>query len=274
MTHQRFFFSFSNLLRRLSPRGRFFSTGVQVSDLGVTPSQTDTTDVGPGLSERTLPDPTRKSLVFSLSLFVLLPLLAALPAMAEKSPYKAGDTVVISGNVNDLSGDPIANLDIILEAARRGFALRPFGRAKKEIARQTTKTDDQGNFHLEWTYERRFNFFELIATVEVIEGGKARLQIVDRLDITKELQKGSPVNVEFILADTSFLNSLRSFLSVTSSDDEQRVYRERGRPNRVDRLETPDHIESSWWYFSQGRVLRFRDGVLFSEEEFPPVVSP
>ncbi len=215
-----------------------------------------------------------KSLLTALPFFLLILILAALPATAEKSPFEKGDIVVIEGNVNDLSGQPIANLDIILETAKRGFSLRPFGRAKKEIARKTTTTDEHGDFQLEWTYEPRFNFFELLATVEVIEEGKARLQILDRLEITRMLKQGSPVSVSFTLEDTSFLNSLRSFLSVTSSDDERRIYRERGRPNRVDRLESPEFTESSWWYFSQGRVLRFRDGVLFSEEEFPPVKSP
>lgn len=219
-------------------------------------------------------EPSVKLPRFAFFALLLILIFAASAATAEKNPYTKGDIVVIEGTVNDLSGQPIADLDIILETAKRGLSLRPFGRAKKEIARQTTKTDDQGRFRLEWTYEPRFNFFELLATVEVIEDGKTRLQILERMDITRTLKLGSPVSVAFILEDTSFLNSLRSFLSVTSSDDERRIYRERGRPNRVDRLESPEFTESSWWYFSQGRVLRFRDGVLFSEEEFPPVKSP
>jgi hypothetical protein len=79
------------------------------------------------------------------------------------------------------------------------------------------------------------------------------------------------VAVPVSLQDTTFLTNLRTFLAAADTADEQRVYRQTGKPDRVDSMKHPDREESAWWYFALGKVYRFRDGRLDRVEDFPPV---
>jgi hypothetical protein len=66
------------------------------------------------------------------------------------------------------------------------------------------------------------------------------------------------------------VRTLRAFVDSIDSDDERRVYREQGKPDRVE-ARTGAADEAAWWYFESGRVYRFRDGALVATESFDPV---
>ena len=206
------------------------------------------------------------------SLFLILATFVA-PASeaARNSPYQAGETVRVTGVVHDGEGRPIADLEVVLEAARLGFHVGPFGRAPREVVRGATKTDANGEFSLQWGWNPRFDRFELVLAVPY-QGPEGReLHVLKREDVTRRVLQGSPVAVPTVLEDTSFLENLRSFLAELDTPDERRVYQEAGRPDKVETTRFPDRTESSWWYFEAGKVFRFRDGVLTSTRTFDPV---
>jgi len=74
-----------------------------------------------------------------------------------------------------------------------------------------------------------------------------------------------------VVSDADFVRNLREFLATISSEDERRVHRQMGEPDKVERIDYPDHREVSWWYFESGKVYRFRDGRLEQIEPFDPV---
>ena len=196
---------------------------------------------------------------------------ASTPAVGARFPYEAGDAVTIQGVVTDGAGTPLDDLEVVLEASRLGVGIYPPGQRKREIVTGSTRTNAAGEYGLELTWNRRFNHFELVVGVPVASPQGEILQELARVDVTRRLKQGSPVAVPVTLEDTAFLTTLREFLAALRTADEHRVYRETGKPDRVDRVKYPDRDESAWWYFRHGKVFRFRDGRLDRVEDFPPV---
>jgi hypothetical protein len=195
----------------------------------------------------------------------------ARPRLGERFPYESGERVVVQGVVADGTGAPLADLDVVLEASNAGLGIYPPGRRKRQVTTGGTRTDARGAYALELTWNGRFDHFELVVGTPVATPPGETLQELSRVDITRRVRQGSPVAVPVTLQDTTFLSNLRAFLASLQTADEQRVYRETGKPDRVDDVRFPDREETAWWYFRLGKVFRFNDGRLEKVEDFPPV---
>ena len=196
---------------------------------------------------------------------------ASTPAVGGRFPYDAGDAVTIQGVVADAAGKRLDDLQVVLEASRLGVGVYPPGQRKREIVTGSTRTDREGQYGLELTWNGRFNHFELVVGVPVATPQGEVLQELSRQDITRRVRQGTPVAIPVTLEDTAFLTTLREFLASLRTQDEQRTYRETGKPDRVDRVKYPDREETAWWYFRLGKVYRFSDGRLQRVEDFAPV---
>jgi hypothetical protein len=212
------------------------------------------------------------STLAALSLALLaLPGCAAHASLRSTAPYDSGQSVTVQGVVNDGGGRALGDLRVTLEASRLRFAVYPWGHHKREVVTGSAQTTARGEFGLQFPWNDRFNHFELVVGVPVSTPGGEELLELSRQDITRRVLQGSPVAVPVTLADTSFLDTLRSFLASLKTTEEHQAYREAGRPDRVDRVTYPDHLETAWWYFRQGKVYRFRDGHLEKVDTFAPV---
>jgi len=202
-----------------------------------------------------------------------LMLLLAVPAFAAR--YQQGERVQVTGIVTGRDGRPLPGIRVSLEASRSYFSLRQLRKtAADDVRRVSALTNAQGEYTVEWPWDSYFNHFELVSGVPVRKGKQDRVEELAREDVTKRLLAGSPVVVSPVIENTKFLDSLNQFLAMVRSADEQRTYEEMGRPDRVQRLQYPDHVEDSWWYFESGRVYRFRDGRLEQVVPFTPVPAP
>jgi hypothetical protein len=197
--------------------------------------------------------------------------LGALPAAASQYPYETGETVHITGIVTDADGRRLEGLEVILEASRLGVQVWPPGRVHRDVVRGSVRTDERGEFALDFTWSWRYNQFELLVAVPVRGPEGERLHILETVELNRRLREGSPVAVPVTLSDTRFLTNLRDFIASLDTSDQRRIYQERGKPDRVDRVQLSGRLEVSWWYFEQGKVYRFADGTLAKVEEFDPV---
>lgn len=200
---------------------------------------------------------------------VLVAALAAAPLAA--TPYEKGDHVVITGIVTDAGGLPIDDVQVTLEASRSYFDLRHFARATKDTTRLSAVTNDRGEYGIEWLWDGYYNFFELVVSIPVRKPGGEQTRELDRVDITRRIERGSPVVTSLVVEDSAFLKTMRAFIASLQTDDERRVYGEMGNPDKVERVDYSDRREASWWYFESGKVYRFRDGKLVQIVPFDPV---
>lgn len=215
----------------------------------------------------------RRLVLAPLPLWLLLEVVllgAVSPAFAAR--YQQGEKVQVTGIVTSRDGRPIEGLRVALEVSRSYFSLRQFRRTQADdIRRVSAVTNAKGEYSVEWPWDSYFNHFEIVAGAPVRKGKEDRLEELAREDVTRRLLAGSPVVVSPVIENTKFLDSLRQFLAMVRSSDERRTYEEMGKPDKVQRLEYPDHVEDSWWYFESGRVYRFRDGRLEQVVPFTPV---
>jgi hypothetical protein len=206
-----------------------------------------------------------------VSLVVLLALAFALSGPLLAARYAQGERVQVTGLVSDKQGQPLPNLRVVLEASRSYFSFREFRRAQKEVRRVSTMTNAKGEYTLVWPWDSYFNRFELVVGVPVRKTQGERVEELARQDVTQRLLAGNPAVVTLAVENTRFLESLRAFVASVQSEDERRVYDEMGKPDEVKRVQYPDHVEASWWYFESGKVYRFRDGRLEQVVPFDPV---
>jgi hypothetical protein len=209
-----------------------------------------------------------------VALVTAFALAAAAAAVAPALAHGNGDKVEITGVVTGPDGRPLDGVQVQLEASRSEFSFRRFQRVTTHTARLTALTDEGGRYTLEWPWNSYFNSFELAVGVPVRRPGGERFEALERVDITQRIKKASPVVVAVVVQNAEFVAALRKFLAGIDSEDERRVYRDLGKPDKVEeRVDAAGggRAEATWWYFESGQAYRFRDGVLEGVDRFDPV---
>lgn len=201
---------------------------------------------------------------------LVLALCPAAPAAAA-SPYATGDRVQVTGQITDRQGQPLSDVRVVLEVSRSYFDLRQLRTDRKDVRRVTAATNARGEYALEWPWDPYFNTFELLVGVPVRKGQDDKLEVLAREDLTKRLERGSPVVASPVVDNAALVSKVRDFVGDLSSEDERRVYQEMGKPDEVKRLVLPDSEEASWFYFDRGRMYRFLDGRLEQVVPFDPI---
>jgi hypothetical protein len=197
---------------------------------------------------------------------VLLPI----PSHAA-APYDQGQRIQFTGLVSDPQGQPLAGVQVVLEASRTYFSMRHLRREQVETRRVKGTTNERGEYLLEWPWDSYFNHFEIAVGVPVRKARTEQLQELERVDVTRRAMAGAPVVAAVVVQNAAFIRHLRDFIASVRTDDQHRVYDEMGRPDKVETVQYPGWAEVSWWYFETGRVYRFRDGRLEQVVPFDPV---
>lgn len=209
--------------------------------------------------------------ILPLLALCLLLIAVASPASAAK-PYRRGETVRIQGSVVDAAGQPLADLTVVLVAAKKKLALGSLERREEGVARVVTKTDSRGRFDFDWEWNPYYNAFRLQAEMKArTDEGRVERQVLERVDLTRRIRQGDPVVVSLEIDDASGFRDREAFLAGLRSDDQREVYEQMGKPDRVERLELARGEEVAWWYFAIGKSYHFLDGRLQDVMDFDPV---
>lgn len=218
------------------------------------------------------PRPTALARLARLVEVALLGLLLATglaaPAAAD---HEQGTRVEVTGLVTDLDGRPLPDVRVVLRQVRETFAVFKFRRIDERTTPITTTTNARGEYSITFPYDDFYNRFELVAGVPVRGPEGERLSELAKTDVTRRVQRDTPVVATLVVENVAFVESLREFLAQIDTADERRIYTEDGRPDKVEIQRFPDRIETAWWYFGTGRVHRFVDGRLERTERFDPV---
>lgn len=235
-----------------------------------------------------------------LSRLTFVAVLAALPtaSLEARGPYSEGEEIEITGTAIDEDGGAVVGAMIVLRASRVGWSFRAInledkGRTVKDTTERSTRTDANGRFTIPWRWHDYYNRFELLAGTASERGGKTMFAQKARIDLTSRIRQGSPVVTSFTLAPSSGSSRVASppptpappraqaparpssaaerFNEAASSDDERRILREMGQPDRVEVFDGPAAQEVTWWYFRLGKAYRFVDGDLDEVSSFEPV---
>ena len=207
------------------------------------------------------------------------------PPAPDRSDYRPGQTLVFTGKVIDIAGEPLPGITMVLEISRNeptlGQRLNPVRILRRDGATGSPtlhvlgETGADGVFRIEWQWARRYDTFAVVAALPMRQRGE-ELDPLHRVDVSLKVDGSPSVEVPIELEETPLLAWARKFFhpDERATADERRVYQEMGRPDRVDAGIAQYDPDSSWWYFEVGRVYRFEDGRLAQVEHFEPVRSP
>ncbi len=175
----------------------------------------------------------------------------------------------IAGHIVDQQGRPLAGVTVILEVSRTAFSLRHLQQETGSVLRLPTHTDAQGYFRFDWTWQRHYNVFQLADRPRGDLRRQARLRDGAPPRPLGRNRETAPSDLKLTVTETGYLYWLRRLLGGQATTDEQRLYRENGRPGRID-----DYSDgkSAWWYFEAGKVYRLASGVLEQTQSFTPIV--
>jgi hypothetical protein len=241
-----------------------------------------------------------------LAVTAALALTPAVPAAA--AGYRQGEYITVRGRVVDLEGRPVPGVTVLLEPSRREFKLfqRKKNREQTDRLQVPTETDDAGEYTFEWRWDPFYDTFELAIATPSVSGAQKSYEVLHRTDFTDRMMASSPVVVELEVEDPSRFSGSRRWMpppvtstdlrrppsepvrpgppprpperrteaepsSLGSTDDERRILNEMGRPDQVDSHQRLAGIETSWWYFEDGKVYHFLDGKLGQVMHFDPV---
>lgn len=210
--------------------------------------------------------------------------LAARPAAATSN----GETVHLTGEVQDAQGRPVPGLLVTLSASRSYWSVRRMRSAEASPRTVRTTTDERGRYVLDWPWDDYYNRFELQAGLPVRRAHGDEVEVLAREDVSERLTGPSaessagssggravegqgPVVTPLKVKDADYVRRVRRFVAGLQSADERRVYDEMGHPDEVKEVRYPDHDEVSWWYFESGKAYRFEGGTLAQVVPFDPV---
>lgn len=198
--------------------------------------------------------------------------IGVLTVWAAPAPaHQTGDRVQVTGIVTAPGGEPIADLKVVLVRSRETFDIRRFRRTQKKVNRISAVTSSRGEYTIEWPWDKYYNRYDLVVGIPVQTPNGETLRVLEEVDLTRRLQKGSPVVSSIVVEKADYVTSLRAFLAQIDTENEREVYERSGKPDKVETVQYPDRDESAWWYFALGKVYRFDNGVLKTVEEFDPV---
>lgn len=192
-----------------------------------------------------------------------------------RSPhYQVGEVVVVTGVVTNAASEPLADVEVLLTATNNEYDYLRF-RKKTPIEKKAgARTTEDGGFELQWPWNKAYDRFELEVGVTVAKPGGEDFHVLHAEDLSKRMRHGSPVVSTIRLEDTEFLTSFQEFRAQIEPGAQEEVYRDAGKPDKVQRRVLPNRTETDWWYFEVGKVYRFSDGELDEVEEFEPVINP
>lgn len=199
------------------------------------------------------------------------------PMATADALHRKGDHVLFSGQVTGADGKPVGNVTVLLELSRDSFSWKRFRQVKKNTLRIPVKATVDGQYFHDWRWDGYYNTFELAVAVPSQLSDGDDYEILHRTDVTDTVLAGHrpqgtdrsiPVVTQLVIEGPGDLEWLRGLLDGTAGAEEHRIFREMGRPDRVD---THDGGATAWWYFEAGKVFRFRDGALEQVEHFEPI---
>ncbi len=231
------------------------------------------------------------------------------PAAADS--FRRGEYITIRGHVTSLDGAPLAGVTVLLEPSRRAFRLskmfQPKHRREQTDRLQIpTVSGGDGVYSFEWRWDPYYNTFELAIAVPRESGDQKSYEVLHRTDFTDRMMDGSPVEVTLEVEDPSRLSATRPWSPTTGgappppsfeaprppagtsgsaaitdtadaeakSSDERRILDEMGSPDQIDSHQRLAGLETSWWYFEEGKVYHFLNSELSQVMHFDPIPSP
>jgi len=184
------------------------------------------------------------------------------------------ETRVVTGQVTDDSGAPVAGNPVLLVARSlklSALRLEYDERGRREVR---TVTDAQGRFRIEFAPANLGNNFFLFF-YDVTGFDRIKYRRPEPLDITERLSRDQAVVVNHVLQfEPSWAEVTRQMAYFGAESDRSRILRQHGLPDKRDVPAAAGAEPEVWWYYADGVNYWFVGDRLTRTSQFPPMPRP
>lgn len=184
------------------------------------------------------------------------------------------ETRVVTGQVTDESGQPVADNPVLIVARSlklSALRLEYDERGRREVR---TVTDAQGRFRIEFAPASLGNNFFLFF-YDVTGFDRVKYRRPEPLDITERLGRDKAVVVNRALQfEASWAEVARQIAYFGAESDRSRLLRQHGLPDKRDVPAGSGAEPEVWWYYADGVNYWFVGDRLTRTSQFPPMPRP
>ena len=181
------------------------------------------------------------------------------------------ETRVVTGQVTDQTGKPVASSPVVIVARSLELATTRFEydeRSRKEIK---ASTNAEGRYRIEFVPAQEGNNFHLFFyDVSGFDGVRykrpAATEITDRLK-----SGGSLVANQVLEASQTWPEVERQIAFYGAGSERGRILRTHGLPDKRERPPDAGGDAEIWWYYEAGVSFWFTGDTLTKTNKFPPI---
>jgi len=204
----------------------------------------------------------------------ILGIAVLLGALAGCATVDVQDTRVLSGQVTDESGAPVAGNPVLVVA--RSLDLSAMRMEYDERGRRDVRsaTDAQGRYRMELVPASVGNNFFLFF-YDAMGFDRVKYRRPEPLDVTDHLRRDRTVVINQILQfHPSWPEVARQIAFFGADSDRARVLRQHGLPEKREAPAGSADDPEVWWYYADGVSYWFVGDRLTRAHQFSPMLQP
>jgi YD repeat-containing protein len=181
---------------------------------------------------------------------------------------------VITGQVTDESGKPVAANPVLLVARRLGLSAMRMEYDELGRREARTVTDTEGRYRFEFVPVAIGNNFYLFF-YDTTGFDSVKYRRPEPLDITDRLQRNQTLVVNHVLQfNPSWAEVTRQIAYFGAESDRGRILRRHGLPDKREMPPAAGTGPEGWWYYADGVTYWFVGEQLTRTSQFPPMTQP
>ena len=180
-------------------------------------------------------------------------------------------TRVVTGQVTDESGRPVANSPVVIVGRTLDLVTRRMEYEERERQEVRGRTDAEGRYRIELVPAAVGNNF-YIFFYDKTGFDRVRYRPPEPLDITQLLERDRTPPINQVLKFHPAWTEVERQIAFHGAESEKgRILRKHGLPEKRETSGTGDAAAEVWWYYADGVSYWFTGEKLTRTHEFTPI---
>jgi hypothetical protein len=205
---------------------------------------------------------------------VRLGVLVLVGVLAGCATTTVRQTRILTGQVTDESGAPVAGNPVLLVARSLDLSavrMQYDERGRREVQ---TLTDAQGRYRIEFVPASLGNNFFLFFS-DATGFDRVKYQRLEPLDVTDRLRRDGTTTINPVLRfQPSWSEAERQIAFYGPESERGRILRRHGVPEKRETPAGPGDATEAWWYYADGVTYWFSGPALVRTSTFPAIPGP
>jgi len=191
--------------------------------------------------------------------------------LAGCATVEVRQTRVVTGQITDESGRPVANTPVVIVGRRLDLVTRRMEYEERERQEVRGRTDAEGRYRIELVPAAVGNNF-FIFFYDKTGFDRVKYRPPEPLDITQLLDRDRTLIFNQVLRFHPAWTEVERQIAFHGADSEKgRILRKHGLPEKRETSGTGDAAAEVWWYYADGMSYWFTGEKLTRTHEFTPI---